>query len=194
MQLSRFHSFPPIESHTMLSRTCLTRTPLRIVSHRFVSSSSTVPLPKLTGPPPPHLLTLADLPIAKIQTLVSSAIAFKKHYKSNAIPLAGRTLDESSEPGSLGETMVGAPLSGMGAGMAVGEDPVPMLALKSLDHKTVALMFNKRSTRTRVASESAVHMLGSSTTSHHPVRADRDSCRVQEVIRCFLERPTFSWE
>ena len=149
---------------TMLSRTCLTRTSLRVPSHRFVSSVSTVPLPKLTGPTPPHLLTLADLPISKIQALVSSAIAFKKHYKSNAIPLAGRT-DSSEESPSLLEKIVTAPLSGIGSGGGGGEAAVPTLALKSLDHKTVALMFNKRSTRTRVASESAVHMLGACAAS-----------------------------
>lgn len=104
---------------------------------------ATAPAPTLhpseSGIKPPHLLTLADLSVTQIQSLISSSLSFKRHYKKNAIPIAGRpkTADTTSD-----------------------EPEAPSLALKSLDHKTVALIFNKRSTRTRVATESAVHMLG----------------------------------
>ncbi|KAI8459096.1 ornithine carbamoyltransferase, partial [Phakopsora pachyrhizi] len=73
---------------------------------------------------PPHLLTLADLSISQIQSLVSSAINFKKLAKQSSNNLQ-----------SIGKTKV-------------------------LDGKTIAMIFSKRSTRTRVASESATALLG----------------------------------
>lgn len=105
---------------------------------------STAPAPTLhpseSNLSPPHLLTLADLTVPQIQSLISSAVAFKKHYKSRAIPEAGRIEGAKFEKGD-----------GQGA-KDVGE--------KTLADKTVALMFSKRSTRTRVASETAVQLLG----------------------------------
>ncbi|GAA6063899.1 hypothetical protein JCM10212_002431 [Sporobolomyces blumeae] len=89
---------------------------------------------------PPHLLTLADLTVPQIQSLVSSAVAFKKHYKSLAIPESARIEGASYEKGDPNAS----------------ED----VKRKSLESKTVALMFSKRSTRTRVASETAVQLLG----------------------------------
>lgn len=79
----------------------------------------------------------------QIQNLISSAIAFKRHYKANEIPVAGRNA-EGVNPKALEK----------------GDASPAPLALKSLENKTVALMFSKRSTRTRVASETAVHLLG----------------------------------
>lgn len=95
---------------------------------RSLTSSSFTP-PAFVGRKPPHLLTLADLSQPQIQELVSSAIAFKTHYKADQPP----------------------------ALTALGE-----IGHQSLAQKTVALMFNKRSTRTRVASETATQLLGSS--------------------------------
>ena len=126
-----------------LARTSLRYTrPLTLCTRSF----ATAPGPTLHASEldvrPPHLLTLADLSVSQIQSLISSAIAFKRHYKKNAIPLAGKVAEDVHQ----GE----------------GETSAPLVSLKSLDHKTVALIFNKRSTRTRVATESAVHMLGQS--------------------------------
>lgn len=105
---------------------------------------STAPAPTLhpaeAGLNPPHLLTLADLTVPQIQSLISSAVAFKKHYKSRAIPQAGRI---------------------EGAKFEKGDSNGPKeVEEKTLADKTVALMFSKRSTRTRVASETAVQLLG----------------------------------
>ncbi|KAI5474927.1 ornithine carbamoyltransferase [Pseudohyphozyma bogoriensis] len=100
---------------------------------RFVSSGPPpVTLhPSESGILPPHLLTLADLSVPQIQTLIDSAVAFKRHYKANAVP----TLPSKE-----------------------GVDD--KWATKSLEDKTVALMFSKRSTRTRVATETSVKLLG----------------------------------
>lgn len=94
--------------------------------------------PSQSGLKPPHLLTLADLSVPEIQSLITSAINFKKYYKDKTIPAAGRIKE-------LGPT-------------EVGEE----YGVKSLEDKTVALMFSKRSTRTRVASETAIKLLGES--------------------------------
>ncbi|GAA5971219.1 hypothetical protein JCM11641_004192 [Rhodosporidiobolus odoratus] len=109
-----------------------------------VRALSTAPAPTLhpsdSGLHPPHLLTLADLSVPQIQSLITSAVNFKKYYKSRAIPdtaqLEGARF-EKGDPNAPNE---------------VGE--------KTLADKTVALMFSKRSTRTRVASETAVQTLG----------------------------------
>lgn len=107
-------------------------------------SYATAPAPTLhpseSGLRPPHLLTLADLTIPQIQSLITSAVAFKKYYKSKAIPEAGRIEGAKFEKGD--EQM--------------SED----IKRKSLDSKTVALIFSKRSTRTRVSSETAIKALG----------------------------------
>jgi ornithine carbamoyltransferase len=128
----------------LVGRRSCTCTPRLTASLTLGSRSiSTAPAPTLhpseSGLRPPHLLTLADLSVGQIQSLISSAIAFKRHYKSNAIPLAGRL------PGDTKADQV---------------ETSPQIAEKTLNHKTVALMFSKRSTRTRVASESAVQLLG----------------------------------
>ncbi|KAK4051363.1 ornithine carbamoyltransferase [Microbotryomycetes sp. JL201] len=122
---------------SLASCTCTVRMSVRM------SSSTTGPRPTLhpseSGLKPPHLLTLADLTVPQIQHLISSAIAFKKYYKARAVPRhalpAGYKPDEADA-----------------AQASVSE--------KTLDSKTVALMFSKRSTRTRVASETAIQALG----------------------------------
>ncbi|SGY14443.1 BQ5605_C010g06184 [Microbotryum silenes-dioicae] len=141
--------------------------PVLGLGHRRLSTAPAPTLhPSESGLRPPHLLTLADLSVGQIQNLISSAIAFKKHYKKNAIPLAGRiestsSSSSSSSSGAAASSPSSSPIDAYGTG---GNKEVEhsriSLAEKSLDHKTVALMFSKRSTRTRVASESAVHMLG----------------------------------
>ncbi|BGP40800.1 ornithine carbamoyltransferase [Rhodotorula kratochvilovae] len=128
---------------TSLARTrclCVAR-----VSYRALSTSS-APVatlhPSQSGLAPPHLLTLADLSVPQIQTLISNAVAFKKHYKSRAIPQAGR--------------IANAQFQQDGADAKDAE----LVRSKSLDEKTVAFMFSKRSTRTRVSGETAVKLLG----------------------------------
>ncbi|GAA5826527.1 hypothetical protein JCM11251_002412 [Rhodosporidiobolus azoricus] len=110
----------------------------------YVRALSTAPAPTLppseSGLRPPHLLTLADLTVPQLQHLISSSIAFKKHYKSRATPQAGRIEGAQFEQGD-----------------ANGPKEIEE---KTLADKTVALMFSKRSTRTRVASETAVQILG----------------------------------
>ena len=134
-------------ARTMLSSTlartrcsCIAR-----VSYRALSTSS-APVPSLhptqSNLAPPHLLTLADLTVPQIQTLITNAVAFKKHYKSRAIPQAGR--------------IAGAQFQEEGAAASEAE----LVQSKSLDEKTIAFMFSKRSTRTRVSGETAVKLLG----------------------------------
>ncbi|GAA5935053.1 ornithine carbamoyltransferase [Sporobolomyces koalae] len=96
--------------------------------------------PSESGLRPPHLLTLADLTVPQIQTLIDSAVAFKKYYKSKAIPKAGQIAGAKFEQGDA----------------QVSDETKH----RSLDSKTVALIFSKRSTRTRVASETAIQHLG----------------------------------
>lgn len=128
--------------------------PVRIASRAL----STAPLPTLppaeSGLRPPHLLTLADLTVPQIQSLISSAVAFKKHYKSRAIPKAGQIEGAKFEKGD---------------GAVSGE-----VSEKTLEAKTVALMFSKRSTRTRVASETAVQLLGGLRSSFARVSEAKD--------------------
>ncbi|GAA5897812.1 ornithine carbamoyltransferase [Sporobolomyces salmoneus] len=111
------------------------------LSYRTLATAPSPTLhPSESGLRPPHLLTLADLTVPQIQSLIDSAVAFKKYYKSEAIPAAGQI---------------------EGAKFEKGDDQVSShVREKSLDSKTVALIFSKRSTRTRVASETAVQHLG----------------------------------
>nr|AOV94183.1 Arg3 [Ustilago esculenta] len=83
---------------------------------------------------PPHLLTLADLSPAQIASVLQSAIEFKSAFRSTSQALA-----ESSRKQ-----------------LAAGESPI----VQSLKNKSIAIMFSKRSTRTRVASETSVASLG----------------------------------
>ncbi|GAA5854068.1 hypothetical protein JCM8547_008213 [Rhodosporidiobolus lusitaniae] len=111
------------------------------LSVRALSSAAPSPTlhPSDSGLRPPHLLTLADLSVPQIQSLITSAVAFKKHYNGKKVPGAGRLEGAKFEPEQEGSKEVQE---------------------KTLEDKTVALMFSKRSTRTRVASETAVKILG----------------------------------
>ncbi|CAD6568896.1 MAG: ornithine carbamoyltransferase [Cyphobasidiales sp. Tagirdzhanova-0007] len=80
-------------------------------------------------PTPPQLLSLADLTVPQLGTLLASAAAFKQTFKAHPVPLDAQKY-----------------------GLPAERD-----ALKG---RTVALVFSKRSTRTRVASESATALLG----------------------------------
>lgn len=84
------------------------------------------------APLPPHLLTLADLSTSQIQSLLNTAANFKASLKAHSHDLVTGAVafDDGSE---LEQT---------------------------LKNKTVALLFTKRSTRTRVASETSTVALG----------------------------------
>ncbi|KAK0188629.1 ornithine carbamoyltransferase 1 [Armillaria mellea] len=83
--------------------------------------------------PPPHLLTLADLSVPQIRRLISHA-----HYQKHlALPwLAPHEKGKNNASRNL------------------------RLPSQSLFSKTVALMFSKRSTRTRIAAETSATVLG----------------------------------
>lgn len=83
---------------------------------------------------PPHLLTLADLSPAQIESVLQSAIEFKSAFGATSL-----ALPESSRKQ-----------------LSAGESPI----VQSLKNKSIAIMFSKRSTRTRVASETSVASLG----------------------------------
>lgn len=121
----------------------------RMIVQMSIRSINTIPRPRPTLHPsqsaltPPHLLTLADLSLPQIESLVLSAIKFKNQITLTEIPTPARKkLIKSAKPIKVDSK----------------------LALTSLKGKTVALMFNKRSTRTRVASETAVKILGTERT------------------------------
>ena len=129
------------------SCTCTAR-----VAYRSLSTAPAKTLhPSESGLKPPHLLTLADLTVPQIQSLINSAFAFKKHYKSIAIPEAGRIEGAKFERGDAASSEAAK--------------------AKTLTDKTVALMFSKRSTRTRVSSETAISLLGKS--GHSPLSIPR---------------------
>lgn len=92
---------------------------------RALSSSAS----KHAAQKPPHLLSLADLTVPEIGTLLESAHRLKKNYSENRIPL------QASQFGHSKETEL-------------------------LKGRSVAILMSKRSTRTRVASESATALLG----------------------------------
>ena len=78
---------------------------------------------------PPHLLSLADLTVPEISTLLQSAYAMKQAHKANPVPSQSRKFGRVAEHDLL-------------------------------QGRTVALMFSKRSTRTRVSAETAVAAMG----------------------------------
>lgn len=78
---------------------------------------------------PPHLLSLADLTVPEISTLLQSAYAMKQAHKANPVPKQARKFGRVAEH----DLLLG---------------------------RTIALIFSKRSTRTRVSGESAIAALG----------------------------------
>ncbi|EPQ29891.1 uncharacterized protein PFL1_02564 [Pseudozyma flocculosa PF-1] len=119
------------------------RTSRVAMAARALSTSATAPASASTSasssshsaaPKPPHLLTLADLSPAQIQSLLQSAIDFKAASKAASL----------STPADLRKKL------------GVHDSALP----QSLKGKSVAIMFSKRSTRTRVASETSVASLG----------------------------------
>lgn len=78
---------------------------------------------------PPHLMTLADLSVSQIHSLVSHAHRLKRIYTPLLRPVEMQP-SRHREPAS------------------------------SLKHKTIALLFSKRSTRTRISAETATDLLG----------------------------------
>lgn len=119
-------------------------------SPNLIRTLFSAPAPTLhptdSGLRPPHLLTLADLSVAQIQTIISHAIALKQHYKYNEVPKAGRNINGIREDALQKDETSRGLENGLGG--------------KSLKDKTVALIFSKRSTRTRVASETSIKLLG----------------------------------
>lgn len=80
---------------------------------------------------PPHLLSLADLSVPQIQHILELSAELKAYHKALSVPPFTTSHPQHAR-----------------------------LSEKPLSGKTIALMFNKRSTRTRVASESATALLG----------------------------------
>lgn len=81
-------------------------------------------------------MSLADLTVPEIQTLLESAHRLKKNYSENRIPLQAQHFGLSKES-------------------------------ELLKGRSVAILMSKRSTRTRVASESATALLGMACLAHH---------------------------
>lgn len=82
-----------------------------------------------TAQKPPHLLSLADLTVPEISTLLQSAHAMKQALKASPVPAQARKFGRVAEH----DLLLG---------------------------RTIALIFSKRSTRTRVSGESAISALG----------------------------------
>lgn len=117
----------------MAMATSTTRASSRMLTRALSSSSS--PSSSSSSPNrarPPHLLSLADLSVPQLDTLLESAHRMKSTFKAHQVPREAQAY--------------GLPLS----------------ERELLKGRTVALMFSKRSTRTRVASESATALLGGS--------------------------------
>ena len=108
-------------------------TQLIATSHRHASSFSSTSKRK-----PPSLLTLADLSVAQIQSLIDLSAQFKAAYYSNSYALPASSRKQ----------------------LSANEHPVP----QSLKDKQIAVLFTKRSTRTRIASETSISALGG-----HPI-------------------------
>lgn len=102
---------------------------------RSLSSTSTLlAVRNPSGASPPHLLSLADLTVPQIRSVVERAAELKAMSRASDRAFAA------------------SPAAGKQDGGAV----LP----QSLKGKNVAIIFSKRSTRTRVASETSVSSLG----------------------------------
>ncbi|KDN40102.1 ornithine carbamoyltransferase [Tilletiaria anomala UBC 951] len=93
---------------------------------------------------PPSLLSLADLSVEQIQSLIDTSAQFKSAVKSTSLALEAPARSNASASSSR-STAAGA---------------LPQI----LEGKQIAVMFTKRSTRTRVASETSIASLGG-----HPI-------------------------
>jgi ornithine carbamoyltransferase len=82
---------------------------------------------------PPHLMTLADLSVKQIQSILTHSLRLKNTSLRYLRP---------SEPRAVNERLL--------------RQPPP----QSLAHSSIALLFSKRSTRTRVSAETAAVLLG----------------------------------
>ncbi|OCH87763.1 mitochondrial ornithine carbamoyltransferase [Obba rivulosa] len=87
--------------------------------------------------PVPHLMTLADLSVAQIHWILIHA----HHLKQTSLPWL-------------------APQAAVVPGAVYKKPPSLRMPSQSLFNKSVALLFSKRSTRTRVAAETAAVLLG----------------------------------
>ncbi|PVG02445.1 putative ornithine carbamoyltransferase precursor [Serendipita vermifera] len=82
---------------------------------------------------PPHLMTLADLSVKQIESILTHSLRLKNISKKYLAP---------SEPRAINSRLL--------------RDLPP----QSLAHSSIALLFSKRSTRTRVSAETATVLLG----------------------------------
>ena len=106
----------------------LCRSAIRQQRRSLATVTAPAPGGAIQASKPNSLLSLNDLSVPQIQSVLSAAAAYKKQYKAGQL----------TGPASL---------------LSATEHQV-------LANKTIALMFNKRSTRTRVASESSTRLLG----------------------------------
>lgn len=102
-------------------------------------ASSTLANPKTTARVPPQLLSLAQLSPQQIADVLSLSTHFKQVHR------------QYSPKHALGDAA---------ASPAVGKHEGGHLFPQSLRDRSIALIFSKRSTRTRVSSETAVAALG----------------------------------
>jgi ornithine carbamoyltransferase len=82
---------------------------------------------------PPHLMTLADLSVKQIENVLTHSLRLKNISRKYLAP---------SEPRAINSRLL--------------RDLPP----QSLAHSSIALLFSKRSTRTRVSAETATVLLG----------------------------------
>ncbi|OSD00350.1 mitochondrial ornithine carbamoyltransferase [Trametes coccinea BRFM310] len=93
----------------------------------------------------PHLMTLADLNVHQIHKIV----AHSRYLKRTSLPWLAPLSKQPKAPTS----------HGYGKSPSQSSSMVRTIP-RTLDRKTIALLFSKRSTRTRVAAETAATLLG----------------------------------
>jgi ornithine carbamoyltransferase len=120
----------------MLSSTAMRMPPL--LGKQMMTRSINLSAPSTTSRTPPHLLSLAQITPHQISNVVAHSSHLKTTHRQFS-PKHG--LDPASSP-------------------AQGKAQSGHIFEQSLKDRTVAIMFSKRSTRTRVASETAITALG----------------------------------